>query len=441
MYKTGKIVLSLIIIVAAIRVSCRSPDVKDKHVFKNNNQQIQQDGQVGSFTMYLKQNIVKRLDQDVRGLAIAYLLGDKTELTNTLKEEINEIGVTHLIVISGMHLVIMVGILVTILRRASRIVRTYFCCLFMLGYTEIVGLTPSLLRAGIVVFCHLIADYFGRKVMAFRVLPLVVAITLIINPNYLEDVGWQLSMLAYTGILVFYPLIDSFLFGKGNIRRSDKIKSRGLRIMTKISMLLEVRSGVLMALAVNLTTLPMILYYFGKFSILSIPVTIIFSPFLPLILASTALTSLLPFFLYRYLYFYISLGITALRTQARLIRFFNDWQVFMLNIARKEWTCLLLYIPTVFLYFFLRKKNIEVGDNETACQNKVMKGSDGMQQIGAYLVEWQKQLQLRYQQNENKNSIQKPFDKTEKAGRVILCLAKINEERKEKYETTEDGKA
>ena len=300
--KISKILIIIVAILTCVRVSCRSPD-KNIRMLRQDNLQASRSSD--DFRKYIKNNLRERLDPNISSLAIAYLLGDKSGLSNSLKEEIDEVGIAHLVVISGMHLAILVKIISKGLRFTSRLVKSYFCVLFIVLYIGMIGLTPSLLRAGFVIFCQLFASYFGRKLDKRRIIFFTVVVTLLVNPNYIDNLGWQLSMLAYIGILVLDPLIESFLFGEGlNKRRSIKKKNYIAKMLTKVNVILNFRSGFIIAIAVNVMVLPIILYRFGHFSLISIFITIILAPLMPMILFSVAMIGLLPYQLYQYTYFF-----------------------------------------------------------------------------------------------------------------------------------------
>ena len=411
--KISKILIIIVAILTCVRVSCRSPD-KNIRMLRQDNLQASRSSD--DFRKYIKNNLRERLDPNISSLAIAYLLGDKSGLSNSLKEEIDEVGIAHLVVISGMHLAILVKIISKGLRFASRLVKSYFCVLFIVLYIGMIGLTPSLLRAGFVIFCQLFASYFGRKLDKRRIIFFTVVVTLLVNPNYIDNLGWQLSMLAYIGILVLDPLIESFLFGEGlNKRRSIKKKNYIAKMLTKVNVILNFRSGFIIAIAVNVMVLPIILYRFGHFSLISIFITIILTPLMPMILFSIAMIGLLPYRLYRYTYFLMGSGVGFLRSQINIIKIFSGVQILSINVKKNNTSFLLLYFLVIILYFFLRKKDVDISKNSTSQNNQSIKGSDGMQDIGTYLIEWQKQLQLRCQQYKNKTSQTETFNNVKKS--------------------------
>ena len=413
MNKISKILIIIVAILTCVRISCRSPD-KNIRMLRQDNLQASRSSD--DFRKYIKNNLRERLDPNISSLAIAYLLGDKSGLSNSLKEEIDEVGIAHLVVISGMHLAILVKIISKGLRFASRLVKSYFCVLFIVLYIGMIGLTPSLLRAGFVIFCQLFVSYFGRKLDKRRIIFFTVVVTLLVNPNYIDNLGWQLSMLAYIGILVLDPLIESFLFGEGlNKRRSIKKKNYIAKMLTKVNVILNFRSGFIIAIAVNMMVLPIILYRFGHFSLISIFITIILTPLMPMILFSVAMIGLLPYRLYQYTYCLMGSGVGFLRSQINIIKIFSGVQILSINVKKNNTSFLLLYFLVIILYFFLRKKDVDISKNSTSQNNQSIKGSDGMQDIGTYLIEWQKQLQLRCQQYKNKTSQTETFNNVKKS--------------------------
>ena len=411
--KISKILIIIVAILTCLRVSCRSPD-KNIRMLRQDNLQTSRSSD--DFRKYIKNNLRERLDPNVSSLAIAYLLGDKSGLSSSLKEEIDEVGIAHLVVISGMHLAILVKIISKGLRFTSRLVKSYFCVLFIVLYIGMIGLTPSLLRAGFVIFCQLFVSYFGRKLDKRRIIFFTIVVTLLVNPNYIDNLGWQLSMLAYTGILVLDPLIESFLFGKGlNKRRSIKRKNYIARMLTKVNVILNFRSGFIIVIAANTMVLPIILYRFGHFSLISIFITLILTPLMPMILFSVAMIGLLPYRLYQCTYFLMASGVGLLRSQINIIKIFSGVQILSINVKKNNISFLLLYFLVIILYFFLRKKDVDISKNSTSQNNQSIKGSDGMQDISTYLIEWQKQLQLRCQQYKNKTSQTKTFNNVKKS--------------------------
>ena len=108
-------------------------------------------------------------------------------------------------------------------------------------------------------------------------------------------------------------------------------------------------------------------------------------------------------------------GVGFLRSQINIIKIFSGVQILSINVKKNNTSFLLLYFLVIILYFFLRKKDVDISKNSTSQNNQSIKGSDGMQDIGTYLIEWQKQLQLRCQQYKNKTSQTETFNNVKKS--------------------------
>jgi hypothetical protein len=185
-------------------------------------------------------------------------------------------------------------------------------------------------------------------------------------------------------------------------------------MLAKIDSVFNLRTGLIVAVAVNLMVLPIILYYFGRFSWLSIFMTVVLSPLMPMILFSIAMVGILPSWIYGHLYFLFSGGVNLLELQVKMIGAFSEIQILTVTVAKNNINFFYLYLIIACLYFFLRKKNIKIGEDGAKQNNQTIKRSDGMQDIGTYLIEWQKQLQLRCQQYKNKTGQTETFNNIKK---------------------------
>ena len=109
----------------------------------------------------------------------------------------------------------------------------------------------------------LIASYYGRPLSVFTCISITAAITLLINPSSaVEDIGWQLSFLSLTGIVVLAPIITT--------------------ILPKKTPLLS--DLVAVTFAAQIATVPYLLYLFGSYSIASIISNMVLMPIIPLMM-------------------------------------------------------------------------------------------------------------------------------------------------------------
>lgn len=207
-------------------------------------------------------------------LSLGFLLGTRNSLPDEFNEKLNRTGLTHIVAVSGYNLTIIVEAVRRIMGKKSRkavlLVSLGLIGIFML----FTGMAPSIARAAIVSVVSLIAWYFGKKVNPLTVILISAGITAYVNPLYIWlDLGWWLSVLAFTGVLIVGPLIGE--------RYLPKLKDKLIP-----AMLLETLSAQIM-------TLPLILSVFGRLSIISIPANLVIVPFIPLAMLLIFLTGIL----------------------------------------------------------------------------------------------------------------------------------------------------
>lgn len=106
--------------------------------------------------------------------------------------------------------------------------------------------------------------YVGRKIAPLRLILLVAAFTLVLNPLFLTDLGWLLSFASYAGIMLIGPGLIRFFYGE---------KKPGF-----------IASVVLTTVAATIMTLPITLYYFGQVSIISVVANLLILPTLPYVM-------------------------------------------------------------------------------------------------------------------------------------------------------------
>lgn len=122
-------------------------------------------------------------------LGLSYLLGMKSGLPDDLSENLRTVGLVHIVVASGAHLSILVEIARKIFGRLSRFSGLLFSILFVIFFMAMVGWTPSIMRAGIMTILTLMAWYVGRKIAPWRIILIVAAGTLLVNPMFIINLG------------------------------------------------------------------------------------------------------------------------------------------------------------------------------------------------------------------------------------------------------------
>lgn len=212
---------------------------------------------------WFAERVKRYLPETESALGLGFLLGLRRALPTELVDVLKIAGLTHVIVASGYNLTILVRLSRRLFVRVSKYLATLSSIMMILGFIAITGMSPSMSRAGLVAGLSLATWYYGRKIHPFVLLPLVGAITLLINPAYgWNNLGWQLSFASFVGVIVLAPLLQRYFFGEkepGNIRQIFG----------------ETFSAQLM-------TLPILVLSFGVMSNVALVANVLILPFVPL---------------------------------------------------------------------------------------------------------------------------------------------------------------
>jgi competence protein ComEC len=229
---------------------------------------------VFNFKARLRKSINRTLLPPQGSILKAIFLGDKWGLADNLKDKLNITGTRHIVAISGMHMIIMSQILLFLALAIGlwRGQAFYFVLFFLIIYILMIGAPASAIRAGLMASLLLLAQKVGRLRSAGRAVVLAATTMLAVNPLLLEsDVGFQLSFLATLSIIYLKPILDEWMANWPNPARLKDILT--------------------MTLAAQLGTLPVLVFHFGRLSLISPLANLLIVPFLPLIMFSGIILS------------------------------------------------------------------------------------------------------------------------------------------------------
>ncbi|MEA2088469.1 MAG: ComEC/Rec2 family competence protein [Patescibacteria group bacterium] len=211
--------------------------------------------------------IEKTLPDPESKILSAIILGYKKQIPNDWREKFAQVGISHITAISGMHLVIISFILLSILISIGiwRQKAFYITLILLWLFIIMIGFPASAFRAGIMISVIMWARHLGRVNNLISVLSLTASFLLIINPLFLfGDVGFQLSFLAILGIIYLSPIFYKWLKNIPDFYGLKKI--------------------LIITLSAQAATLPVAVYHFGNIPFLALPVNLIAVPILPVIL-------------------------------------------------------------------------------------------------------------------------------------------------------------
>ena len=137
------------------------------------------------------------LDRAVSEFIISILLGDKSFLSNDVRDSFNNSGVAHILALSGMHVAIIMGIILLLLfplqLMGMRKLRYVIALALIWAYAFMTGLAPSTVRACVMTSFMVLALLTQRRNKAVNSLLASAFIIILVDPASVYDIGLQLS--------------------------------------------------------------------------------------------------------------------------------------------------------------------------------------------------------------------------------------------------------
>jgi len=210
-------------------------------------------------------------DREEIALLKAVCLGDRSSLSDDLRQAYTAAGGMHLLAVSGLHVGLiwwvlhyMTGWMSLIFRK--EIQRTLLVVGLLWFYAYITGFSSSVCRS-VTMFSFLsVGRLMGKRVQTLNVILASAFLLVLINPLRLKDVGFQLSYAAITGIVALHPLTLRLL----------RVKNRVLRWFWEASSV---------SFAAQLVTAPIVIYYFHQLPLYSLVTSLVAVPVLSFLIA------------------------------------------------------------------------------------------------------------------------------------------------------------
>jgi len=236
----------------------------------------------------LSQTLAEVLPEPQASLAQGIILGIRYNIPTSVKADFARTGTAHLLAISGLHLSIVAGILLSIgIWLFGR--RRYLYLWLALGtiwlYALLTGMHPPVVRGAIMASLFLSAELLGRQRTAITSLAFAAAIMVGINPQILWTASFQLSFLAMAGLIFLAPPLMSQ--GRRGIIATMGEEGVGVSLANIIT------DSFSVTLAAIIAVWPVIAHYFGIVSFVAPLATLLALPALPGIIVAGALAGLI----------------------------------------------------------------------------------------------------------------------------------------------------
>nr|NGX27142.1 hypothetical protein [Chlamydiota bacterium] len=212
-----------------------------------------------------------------------------------LAMEFRKIGLGHILAISGFHFALIAAMLGGLFNLFMPQRWAYGILLGCLGgYYLFLGFSPSVLRAFLMIVLFVLGRLLHRRIDVCNLLGAALLIELALDPQVAMQVGFCLSFLATLGILVFYRPMHQMLEKLLRVRSFSEVKKMGRIDQHGYLLTSAIRKGAALNLSVHLVTLPVVLYVFHSFPMLSLAYNLVIPPFLGISMLLIPLGVLLP---------------------------------------------------------------------------------------------------------------------------------------------------
>ncbi|HNZ86858.1 MAG TPA: ComEC/Rec2 family competence protein [bacterium] len=271
------------------------------------------------------------------------LLFGKNIVSEEIKNDFKRIGISHIIVVSGMHVSIisMVCLNLSISTGINRKKSFLLICFIVIGFVFLSGLGASTIRAAIMAIILMFSQNIGKIMKNSLLLSYSTFIIAVINPyTIFYDVGFQLSFFATYGLMYISPLIEKYF---------EFLPEQ-----------LEIRSSLTSSIAAIISTTPILIYQFRQLSIVS-PISNL------LILPLISINMLVAFF--AVIFSYINLNF------AKIIGFFNYANLQLMiktanelskisfaNISINNFSLFFMLFSYILIFYFVFRKTKKLYD-------------------------------------------------------------------------------
>ena len=242
------------------------------------------------------------VDGDAYAVVAAMALGDKSALTHELRDTYSVSGASHVLALSGLHLGIIYCMLWLLLphRRWPAVSQTIILIVMWL-YVLLVGMPVSVVRSAVMLTVYGLLSISHRNKMSVNALAFTAIVMLMWNPEWLFDIGFQLSFMAVLAILLFVPVFEDVFSAK---------------YLQEHRLVRYVWGLVAVSVSAQIGVAPLIAYYFGRLSTYFLLTNFIVLPAAYIILGFSLIVLLFPSLAYILLYIVDTLNAVLFRITA-----------------------------------------------------------------------------------------------------------------------------
>ncbi len=217
------------------------------------------------------------LPEPEASLLTGILLGNEGGIPPDVKDEFKTTGTSHVIAISGFNITIVIVLLMATVGWIvpDRRLAAAIAIIGVVAYTLFVGADAAVVRAAIMGIIVVFGVIVGRKGVAYNSLAAAIIVMTALNPYVLWDAGFQLSVAATLGLVVYGERFERAAQGVLERRLSTERATWVIKWMSEM---------LLLTLAAQILVTPLIVKHFGQLSLISLLSNALVLPIQPLVM-------------------------------------------------------------------------------------------------------------------------------------------------------------
>ena len=159
-------------------------------------------------------SILKTTPGEAASLVQGIFLGEDSGLTAERKQQFRDTGTFHILAVSGFNVALVVATFFYIMRllKYKRKFSAGVSMVFVIVFCFVTGCSPSVVRASLICVFALLAVLLERDSDLINLLALSALLMLLVDPNTLFDIGFQLSYVSTLGLVLLAARVEEYLF-------------------------------------------------------------------------------------------------------------------------------------------------------------------------------------------------------------------------------------
>ncbi len=152
--------------------------------------------------IYIRSKAIELFSSHTSSLVLGMLLGGKDELSKEEKDMFNKANLSHILVVSGYNISLVITFVFLFLKNFHRFIRVAFALIFVFLFVLLVGFDASVVRSALMGGLIIVSKIIHKQSSGVHTLILVATIMILHNPNILFDIGFHLSFLATYSLFI-----------------------------------------------------------------------------------------------------------------------------------------------------------------------------------------------------------------------------------------------